>query len=708
MPTRWCSSAIGSFAALLALLAFAGLAPASVASSGQAVAEPEEFGFGATPASGVRPLLVLLVEFSDARFAPEHTPAYYRDLFFPSGRLIGNVFGRGGLFDEMSGRTFYYESAGVLGPYTHPDNPGTPQDESRFPCANDAGGSGCMGNRPLLRSRGIEAAARAGFDFARFDTNGDRCVGVEELTILTIFSAPPAVPGARRGGQTDGAPRLVDVGRGLRTCSRVAGAGEAASAATFAHEVAHTLGAVDIYGSNGNRNVGYSLMAATITPTDDDRWTTHLDPFHKMRLGWLRPVVLTTEATGCFQVRAVELRPSGSTPQAYLVYDPDRGTDEFFLLEHRFPLPLNYHGDPFLRGAFTLPDQGLGIWWVKTGDDGLPLTIQSWRDRTGLDAAVYTLGSSRRPGFVPLDGVLWNEGDGDARPQWIATDGSGSGTESGLVVRVKSRDARVAELTIALGERDRVCARATRVRGPQPESLPAPGDRSCPLLRQLVRCLAQTPGLSLRLETPLTIPGGTAFDMRLSLTRTAGPSQALEVALCRPKGFQPLGPTRLSVRGLGAGKTVQRTLRLRAAQSGGRFPCLIRVRARGKVVASLLAPLVVSSEARPGEEPAPPPPPEQPPPPPPQVLPDLVVTALTATSVTVRNQGNAAAGPFVVRIQGAQTQHLSFGALGPGESATRTFAGVCAGPGATIVATADVFGAVAESDEGNNSRSATC
>lgn len=715
MPGRWCRSAIGWLGALLVLLALAALPPASVASSSRAVAEPEEFGFAATPALGVRPLLVLLVEFSDARFAPHHTPAYYRDLFFPSGRLVGNVFGRGGLFDEMSGGEFYYESAGVLGPFTHPDNRGTTQDESTFACANDLPGSGCTGNRPALRSRGVEAAARAGFDFARFDTNRDRCISSEELTILTVFSAPPVQQDARQGGQTDGSPRIVDVGRGLRTCSPVAGAGEAASAATFAHEVAHTLGAVDVYGSDGSRNFPYSLMGATITDEDDGRWTTHLDPFHKMRLGWLRPVVLTTGAAGCFQLRAAELSPSGAVPQAYLVYDPGRGTNEFFLLEHRLPLTPNYDGDPFFSGRLTLPDQGLGIWWVRTGSDGLPLTIPSWvNPMGGRDAALYLLGRRGNPGQtvnrwgLPL-GSLWSAEDGEARPRWIAIDGTGSGTASGLVVRVKSPDARVGELTIALGEADRICQLVTRLRGPVPASLPAPGDRRCPLVRQtIVQCLARGAGVSLRLDSPVGIPAGTTFTVSLSLTRTSGRPQDVEIAGCRPKGFELLGPSRIVLRGAKAGTTLRRAFRLRAPQSGGRYPCLVRVRVAGKVVATLVSPIVVSTTIQAPEPPEAPPPEQPPSPPPPQALPDLVVTALSSTSVTVRNQGAASAGPFVVRIQGAQTQHLSFGSLGPGESATRTFAGLCAGPGATIVATADVFGTVSESDEGNNTRSATC
>jgi hypothetical protein len=84
-------------------------------------------------------------------------------------------------------------------------------------------------------------------------------------------------------------------------------------------------------------------------------------------------------------------------------------------------------------------------------------------------------------------------------------------------------------------------------------------------------------------------------------------------------------------------------------------------------------------------------------------LPDLIVSDLTAGTVTVSNVGTAAAGAFVVSIAGGPS--FTFGGLAAGASATRTFASTCAA--GTITATVDPDGQVAESSEGNNSRSAT-
>ena len=86
----------------------------------------------------------------------------------------------------------------------------------------------------------------------------------------------------------------------------------------------------------------------------------------------------------------------------------------------------------------------------------------------------------------------------------------------------------------------------------------------------------------------------------------------------------------------------------------------------------------------------------------PRPLPNLVITALTATSVTVANVGNAPAGAFVVSITNAGP--FTFGGLAPGQSQTRTWTPCRAG---AIRAVADSGGMVAESNEADNERSFT-
>jgi subtilase family serine protease len=90
-----------------------------------------------------------------------------------------------------------------------------------------------------------------------------------------------------------------------------------------------------------------------------------------------------------------------------------------------------------------------------------------------------------------------------------------------------------------------------------------------------------------------------------------------------------------------------------------------------------------------------------PPPPPPPTFPDLVISALELTTFTVRNQGNAAAGPFSVQVVGFGT--FAFSGLAAGAQETRTYTNGCAA--GIHEARADYLNQVVESDETNNIRS---
>ena len=87
------------------------------------------------------------------------------------------------------------------------------------------------------------------------------------------------------------------------------------------------------------------------------------------------------------------------------------------------------------------------------------------------------------------------------------------------------------------------------------------------------------------------------------------------------------------------------------------------------------------------------------------VPPDLVITEFFFGTVTVRNQGAGAAGPFRLRAGNAATGVFqSYAGLAAGASETRALTGLaCEG---AYVAAVDDLGQVAESDETNNSRNA--
>jgi CARDB protein len=109
--------------------------------------------------------------------------------------------------------------------------------------------------------------------------------------------------------------------------------------------------------------------------------------------------------------------------------------------------------------------------------------------------------------------------------------------------------------------------------------------------------------------------------------------------------------------------------------------------------------------------PPPVPPPNNNPPPPPPPGPtgnaDLIVTSFTPDTVTVKNQGTAATGPFTTTVYQGPTARASvqFAGLAPGASATMSHTGGGNGcDGSTWSAVADSSNVVPESNEGNNTQ----
>ncbi len=117
---------------------------------------------------------------------------------------------------------------------------------------------------------------------------------------------------------------------------------------------------------------------------------------------------------------------------------------------------------------------------------------------------------------------------------------------------------------------------------------------------------------------------------------------------------------------------------------------------------------ITSFDVDPPPPPVPPPNNNPPPPPPPGPTgnADLIVTEFTPNSVTVKNQGTAAAGPFTTTIyQGSDARaSVAFAGLAAGASATMNYDGMASPCEGTWSAVADSGNVVAESNEGNNTK----
>lgn len=200
----------------------------------------KNFGYGNLrindiKAIGSRPLLVLLMEYSDVRFRSPHTRTYYDNLVF--GSSAANI---AGFFRNNSYNTFNWIKAGVLWPFTHPDDPATPSvDESMFNCANnykfpndDPACPGASGPWEEVFIGAVQwAATTGGVDFTQYDKNNDNEITSDELTIMVFNAQPPDSRDASIYPEVwarAGANRnyCVNIAGGLRVCGKISSIGE--------------------------------------------------------------------------------------------------------------------------------------------------------------------------------------------------------------------------------------------------------------------------------------------------------------------------------------------------------------------------------------------------------------------------------------------------------------------------------------------------
>lgn len=206
----------------------------------------------------------------------------------------------------------------------------------------------------------LRKLAADGFDFARYDANGDGRVTSNELVLLGITNHDSGGGAVRTptGGcyRRDGMNVEVCLQQGYLSVGR------RFPLYTVAHELGHTLGAPDIYfpgdfsrAQPGGPSQGLSLMA--------QGGSLVFDPWHKIALGWDRPRIrsLVTSPAGRARLLPAHL-PGEERP--IVLYDSRhggrRGIQEYFVLQFRVN---SGDYDPNVDG------KGLVVWHVRQTND---------------------------------------------------------------------------------------------------------------------------------------------------------------------------------------------------------------------------------------------------------------------------------------------------------------------------------------------------
>jgi M6 family metalloprotease-like protein len=305
-----------------------------------------EFGHGSIKVDGrlplgTRPLLVIVANYAGT---PALADRDWEQLIFGStGRSLVNYY------REVSNGRFTWSRAGLL--------------RANFSQAERM--------TVVNRTQRVAAtlAQNPGFNALTFDADNDGTVRGSELSILIIHNLVDA------GGKSG----EVRTGNLALQASDVA---HRDSLMTMCHEICHTLGATDLYGANEGLHNSISLMGPTIA-TDSNQRTYHLDPWHKMVLGWCEPRIVSLRGNGRAVLPAAQLRrPDGPV----LLFDPVRGTGEFYLLEYRTRTSFSA-GEGF---DANVADGGLLVWHVWQNPDHTP-----------VQAAPHTTGRSpAQPGWT--------------------------------------------------------------------------------------------------------------------------------------------------------------------------------------------------------------------------------------------------------------------------------------------------------------------
>jgi M6 family metalloprotease-like protein len=355
----------------------------------------DELGLGTMtqngrPADGRRPLLVVLIEYSNfPAFATWHPTTYYEQLAFGqpvppfTTRDPVNPASIAQYFLENSNGNFTFSRVDVVGPIG-------------MGMLNDPG--------PEARTALIltEVARRSPQLFIGLDADGNQALEFDELCVLLIENIPKAQPANR-----DNNPVVIQVPSGdtevtVSVVVHFAGAGPLTPFYQIAHEVSHCLGTVDLY-NVGNGNYGVTLMSG-YPFYSDDQGSVHLDAWHKLRLGWIEPQIMPLSIPGSAEI-------SDSPASGLVLWDDARRETEFFLLERRTPTSSARQYDGGVAG------DGVCIWRVT----------RSSRLAAHLGAPDLAVGGSGVwPAGSQTPGLSWEDGSSTGRALSVtaATDGA--------------------------------------------------------------------------------------------------------------------------------------------------------------------------------------------------------------------------------------------------------------------------------------------
>ena len=170
---------------------------------------------------------------------------------------------------------------------------------------------------------------------------------------------------------------------GIDICSKMNHVGHKSGVQNYAHELAHSLGAVDLYGYDACHSNHLTLMSCTITSTSR---TFYLDPWHRQQFGWF----------GAFGESISS--GSGSTtlgPVSSNLVSLSSANRHYALRRS----PSSPQGEKLILGMARAglgvraehPVEGVVVWYQKTTSSGALDTVPSLVNPAKTDRAHFVL-----------------------------------------------------------------------------------------------------------------------------------------------------------------------------------------------------------------------------------------------------------------------------------------------------------------------------
>jgi M6 family metalloprotease-like protein len=283
-----------------------------------------------------RPILVLYIRWDDLDYPAGVDAATVANAFFGTGLPSTTFPSVGDYFRRLSlNRLYLFPAQESEGTYqdgvVQVTVPGT---RASFFALSDS-----------ARNKRVLELADPYVDFSSFDADGNGALSPLELVVNVLEVAAPGVVMPNGCGIARGVDPLSRDGVSLGGL-QVSMNNTATNLITIIHENAHAaMDLQDLYDAFDVRN--FDLGAATCRLSDSTLFAP--SAWHKMHWGWITPTVVTRD--GYYEVGRAD-----TTGDAFLLYDPVRGTDDYVLVENRRPTVGTYDR--------SLTDDGLIIWRV--------------------------------------------------------------------------------------------------------------------------------------------------------------------------------------------------------------------------------------------------------------------------------------------------------------------------------------------------------